>query len=173
MTIILYQHYSFKKFCTSLHTLYQGIFEYRNTSNLFDYKMIWEHYIDKLTVILCSICFIFRQIRNSFTMDIPKIIFLSQFNLFTFRLFIQGNSSQMNKVFVIQKKILPQKSCKQLFKDLSLLANCFIILLVHNSPIMWIKPSHDYHKSCRKNIHPLFSMRATGRQTVTPFEPKK
>lgn len=142
-----------------------------------DQKMTWEDHVNHLLSKLSTTCFVIKQLKNTVSINILKLAYfgLAQSTL-NYCLMFWGNSSYMNKAFLIQKRIVrcmvgahSQTSCKPLFKQLKILTlPCLYILQAtlyihkHEQELKKYSSFHNYRTRNKDNIYPPFSRLSVG-----------
>lgn len=72
-----------------------------------DHKLTWESHIDNFASKLCSICFVIRQLKPTVTLDVLKLTYHGLVHsVLSYGLIFWRNSAHMNKVLLLQKRII-------------------------------------------------------------------
>jgi hypothetical protein len=93
------------------------------------YDMIWDKHIDEGTKKLSKASYMIRNIKTVAFMKALKCIYHSHFHsIMTYGIIFWGNSSQAEKVFKLQKRVIIlikgcsyRESCREHFKDMKVL----------------------------------------------------
>jgi hypothetical protein len=94
-----------------------------------DNRLMFKAHIDSLLYKLMTVCFLMRKLYYILNINGLKIVYYAIYqSLVKYGITYWGNTADSNKVFVLQKKMIriimgvgPTHSCRELFKQLSIL----------------------------------------------------
>lgn len=145
-----------------------------------DQKLTWAPHINEICSKLSTTCYIIKQLRDTVTSDILKLLYYGLVHsVLQYGLIFWGSSSHLNKAFIVQKKILrcmskshPLSSCKPLFKMYGILTlpSLYIYLLllyIIENKHLFIKNKevHSYHTRREENIYQPYSRLSIGQHS--------
>lgn len=134
--------------------------------------MTWRHHIENVVEKLSTACFVMRQIRDTVSAEVLRCAYFGLVqSILSYGLIFWGNSAHIDKVFVMQKKIIrcmmrvhPQTHCKPLFINLSIMTvpSLFIFNLAlnikkQNNQFQRNNNIHNYHTRTSNQLHLPFS----------------
>jgi len=78
---------------------------------------------------VCTACYALRNIKHIVPIDTLRVIYFAHIHsIISYGIIFWGNSSYVNKVFILQKKIIriitdtrPRDSCREVFKSMEIL----------------------------------------------------
>ena len=91
--------------------------------------MNWKNHIEQISHKLSVRCFTIRNITHSLNTDILRMVYFAYFQpIFQYEIILGGNSAHAHQVFKQQNRVIrimsgtgPRCSCRNLFKNLSIL----------------------------------------------------
>ena len=104
---------------------------------LVDYNLNWFSHVEATTKKMSVKCFIVRQLRTCVSLDVLKTYYFGHVqSILNYGILCWGNSSRINDVFKMQKKIIrimmfkhPTHSCRELFASLKILTISALYIL--------------------------------------------
>ena len=134
---------------------------------LLDSKLTWKHHITQLTKSLSSILFLLRRIAHTTPIEVSRTAYMGLFqSKLSYGLILWGNSTDWQKVFVIQKKAIriisklkPSDTCRISFRDLRILTlpglyifQCLTYIKATITEFTTVSSRHNYITRHGENI---------------------
>lgn len=134
------------------HTKFLGVF--------LDQKLTWNRHIDYITAKLSSNCYLIRNMKNTVSVDVLKLLYFGLFqSILSYGLIYWGLAYKAFQAFLIQKKALramegvsARTSCRPIFKKLGIMT---LPSLYIYSVILFIVKQNKTGK--RENVHDHFT----------------
>lgn len=104
---------------------------------LVDYNLNWYSHVESTTKKISVKCFVVRQLRTCVSLDVLKTYYFAHVqSILNYGILCWGNSSRINDLFKMQKKIIrimmfkhPTYSCRDLFVSLKILTVSALYIL--------------------------------------------
>ena len=135
---------------------------------IIDDILTWKQHIDQIVSKMCTACCTIQNIKSLVSLDTLRIIYSVHIHsILSYGIIFWGNSSYINKIFILQKKIIriimntkTRDSCRELFKDMKILPMysryiySFILYTVNNKQLYNThKEIHKYRTRYNNNLY--------------------
>jgi hypothetical protein len=134
---------------------------------IIDEKLSWNQHIDQLAAKLCSACYAVRNLKYIVTQSTLRMIYHACIHsILSYGLIFWGRSSNANKIFVLQKKIVRiianlgiRESCRNAFKNMQIMTLysqymlSLLLFIVNNKHLF--TSNNEIHKHRTRNNNNL------------------
>jgi hypothetical protein len=151
-------------------------YEHKNISNstetkflglIIDETLSWNQLIDQMVTKLCSACYALRNLNHIVPQSTPrKTYYASIHSISSYSIIFWGRSSNVNKLFTLQKKITRiitntgvRESCREAFKNMEIMMYSqyifsLILFTVKNKHLFTSnREIHHYKTRNNTNLH--------------------
>jgi hypothetical protein len=147
--------YDHKDLTNSTETKFLGL--------IIDETLSWNQHTDLIAAKLCSACYVLRNLKHIVPQATLRTIYYAYIHsILSYGIIFWGNSSNVNKPFIVQKKIIrilanigARESCKEAFRSLGIMTLysqyicSLIIFTVDNKQLF--TPNNEIHKYPTRN----------------------
>jgi hypothetical protein len=150
-TTVKYEH---NDISSSTETKFLGL--------IIDETLSWSQHIDQIATKLCSACYALRNLKHIVPQSTLRTIYYAYIHsILSFGIIFSGRSSNANKLFILQKKIVRiitnsgvRESCREAFKNMQIMTYSQyifsqILFTVNNKHLF--TPSNEIHKYKTRN----------------------
>ena len=135
---------------------------------IIDETISWNQHIDVIANKLCSVCYVLRNLKHIVPQTTLRTIYFAHIHsILSYGIIFWGNSTNVNKLFILQKKIVrilsnigPRDSCREAFKNLEIMTLhsqyilSLILFTIDNKHLFTSNNElHNYSTRNNANLH--------------------